>query len=86
MVAGIYHCLRTVVELPRLAGLHAYSRIGVCWTVVCVVAQKFRTNEMAVFIYLFAVGIGWLVFVFFCFPGMMLFYFLLAQLAYGVFF
>jgi hypothetical protein len=41
---------------------------------------------MAVFIYLFAVGIGWLVFVFFCFPGMVLFYFLFAQVAYGVFF
>jgi hypothetical protein len=86
MVAGIYYRLRAVVKLPRLARLYTYSCIGVGGAVVGVVAQKLGANEMAVFIYLFAVGIGWLVFILFGFPGMMLFYFLFAQIAYGVFF
>jgi hypothetical protein len=72
--------------LPRLAGLYTDAGIGVGRAVVRVVAQKLRTNEAAVFIYLFAVGIGRLIFILFSFPRMVLFYFFLAQVAYGVFF
>jgi dihydrofolate reductase len=56
MVAGIYYCLCTIVELPWLAGLYADSCIGVSRAVVRVVAQEFWANEMPVFIYLLAVG------------------------------
>ncbi len=85
-MAGVYYRLCRIVHLTRLAGLYTDARIGVGGAVVRVVAQKFRANEMAVFIGLFAVSIGWLIFVFSCLPRMVLFYFFLAQVAYGLFF
>jgi hypothetical protein len=53
---------------------------------VGVVAQKLRTNEMAVFIGLFAVAVSGLPFVLLGFPGMVLFYFFLPQVTNGLFF
>jgi len=41
MVRRVHTKLGEVVQLPRLARLDADPRIGICWTVMCLVAGVF---------------------------------------------